>query len=474
MSRLIPRQIGAVRVGELLGEGGMAQVFQAVDTLRPDLQLAVKFLRAEALGDRDTLQRFLREGEVLKSLRHPHLVEVHGFGMVGSVPYLLMELLPGGSLKACWGEPPARLVRRLGPVADALAFVHAHGVIHRDLKPSNLLFAGDGALKATDFGVCLWEDASAERMTRSRMVVGTLGYMAPEQHGDPRRVDGRCDVFALAAILYEFTTGQPWSQVQLPPAAVRPGFPPRFARLLLDGLAADPARRTPSMAAMRDGMADWLEGAEAAGWGEVALPGFEPGVQEAATQARRREPEDAETRLGPYLDALGSGGVGARRAAAEGLLRGGRPEDESFLLEALARVPEAGRFAVAGALGRVGGSPSLDALLALLTDPYAQREAAEAASAIARRSGHGEAVLAALGREGLGPTWHWLPRARLGDGSWVDALLQAWPGLIAPQRLQALEAARELPEALRLSLRNALAPDIAARGGNLNAAWELL
>ena len=201
MTLMLPRQVGSVRVRERLGEGGMAFVHRGEDPYRPDRPLAVKLLRPEAARDAELVQRFLREGQLLKALRHPHLVEVQDFGRSGSTPYLVMELLPGGSVKACLGEPPATLVRRLLGPMEGLHVAHEAGVVHRDLKPSNLLFAADGRLKVTDFGVCLWEGAEATRVTRSRMVVGTVGYMAPEQHGDPRRVDRRADVYALGAIL---------------------------------------------------------------------------------------------------------------------------------------------------------------------------------------------------------------------------------------------------------------------------------
>ena len=274
MTVLLPKRIGGIRVLERLGEGGMAFVHRAEDPFRPDRPLAVKFLRMEAAADSELVLRFLREGEVLRHLRHPNLVEVVDFGRAGSTPYIIMELLPGGSLKQCFGEAPARLLRRLQPVAGALQLAHENGVIHRDLKPSNLLFAPDGRLKVTDFGVCLWEGGEGTRVTRSQMVVGTLGYMAPEQHGDPRNVDGRCDVYALGSILYEFTAGRPYSQVQMPPAAIRTGFPPRLARILMQSLAPDPKKRIPSMAALAEEWALWLESAESAGWGEEPLPGF--------------------------------------------------------------------------------------------------------------------------------------------------------------------------------------------------------
>ena len=475
MAAILPRMIGGIRVRECLGEGGMALVHRAEDPFRPSLGLAVKFLRPEIGADPEVVRRFLQEGEVLKRLRHPHLVEVYDFGRAGATPYVLMELLPGGSIKACRGEAPSSIIRRLVPVSEALALAHGEGVIHRDLKPSNLLFAADGRLKVTDFGVCLWEGGEGTRLTHSQMVVGTVGYMAPEQHGDPRRVDGRCDVYALGAILYEFTTGQSYSQVQLPPASVRPGFPPSLAGILMRALAADPARRIASMEKLGAELNTWLESAASAGWGEEMLPGFgaEDLSQPTVNRARSIEDEGPETRLGPYLDALRTGGVGARRAAAERLQASAKAGDETFLLAQLETCPEGARFALVHTLGVIGGAASLPALLRRLEDPFSRGEAAEAASLIAQRSGAVEAVLGALREKGLGSPWRWAPRARLGDEAWVEALPTAWPGLPVPQRIQALEAARGLPEPLRMKVR-ALAADSARAGGGLKEIWDLL
>jgi hypothetical protein len=478
MSVLIPKRIGSVRVLDRLGEGGMAIVHRAEDVFRPERQLAVKFLRPETAADAEIVQRFLREGEVLKRLRHPNLVEVMDFGRAGSTPYLLMELLPGGSIKGCRGEAPAQILRRLLPVLDALAYTHESGIVHRDLKPSNLLFAADGNLKVTDFGVCLWEGNEGTRVTHSQMVVGTVGYMAPEQHGDPRKVDGRCDVYAMGAILFEFTTGQPYSQVQLPPAAVRPGFPPGLAGILMQALAPDLARRTPSMTAFRDQLTVWLDRAEAAGWGEEPLPGFRSGDREAPTltQAKGRgaQVEPAAERLDPYLDALRSGGVGSRRAAAEGLRRSVKPGDEAFLLEALAGCPDSARFALVAALGEVGTALCLPTLLGMLGDPYARAEAAEAASAVALRCERVQEALGALREPGMGASWRWIARARLGDSDWVDAFRREWHTLAAPLRVQALTAAQQLPEPLRGGIRALAGAEAQRAGGNLKQAWESL
>ena len=472
---LLPRMVGGARVMERLGEGGMAVVHRAQDPFRPERLLAVKFLRPESGSDPELVTRFLREGEVLKALHHPHLVEVYDFGRAGGTPFLLMELLPGGSVKECRGEAPSSILRRFIPVLEALGVAHDAGVIHRDLKPSNLLFAVDGRLKVTDFGVCLWEGGASTRVTKSQMVVGTVGYMAPEQHGDPRRVDARCDVYALGAILFEFTTGQPYSQVLLPPASVRPGFPLGLAGILMRALAADPVRRIPSMAALSTELSQWLETAAAAGWGEEPLPGFRPEDRDQPTLSRARRPEDEvpEVRLGPYLDALCTGGVGSRRAAAERLLASVIPSDQAYFLEQLAVAPDGARFALVQALGIIGTEIALPPIVLLLQDPFARAEAAESLSRIAQRTGATEAILAKLQEAGLGSPWRWSPRARLGDGTWVEALLGAWGGLSTPQRIQALESAQFLPDALRNRVKASTA-DAQLTSGNLRQTWNSL
>lgn len=466
-----PTQIGSIRLLEPLGEGGMALVFRGEDRFRPGFVCAVKLLRPEVHRDMDLVRRFLREGEVLTRLSHPALVEIHAFGTSGSWPYLVMELLPGGSLKACRGEAPARMARRLVPVCQALEVAHQAGVVHRDLKPSNLLFGPDGHLKVTDFGVCFWEgEEGRTRATRSQMVVGTLGYMAPEQHGDPRRVDGRCDVYALGAILFEFATGQPYAQVQMPPATVRPGFPPRFAGLIMRALQPDPAKRMPSMAVFAAELTAWLDSAEAAGWGEEPLPGFSAQDREQATVAAPRREQGVDERLAPYLDALGTGPVGARRAAADGLAAATRPGDSAWLVSALTRVPEGARFALVKALGRVGDAEALRPLLDLLGDPFAQREAADAAAEVALRTGQLEVARQSLAEPGLGATWRWGARAALGDEAWARSVGAGWSGLSASARLQALEACRRLPDPLRASVKAATAD----ASGQARTLWEAL
>ena len=147
-----------------------------------------------------------------------------------------------------------------------------------------------------------------------------------------------------------------------------------------------------------------------------------------------------------------------------------RSGDADFLLKALREGPQPARFAVAQALERVGGTEALEPLLSLLGDPYSQREASQASARIALRCGARDRALAALREPGLGAGWRWVPRALLGDPDWVRALQAAWPTLGPGQRLQALEAARDLPEPLRRQVRDATA----GASGALLEVWRQL
>ncbi len=224
------------------------------------------------------------------------------------------------------------------------------------------------------------------------------------------------------------------------------------------------------MKSFRQELSDWLESAEAAGWGDQPLPGFSAQERERATVAGPRRDQAPEVRLAPYLDALATGPVGVRRSAAEGLVAAAQPGDSGWLEETLRRAPEGARFALVRALGKVGGATSLQLLLDLLADPFAQREAAEAVAEVALRTSQVEEARKALGEPGLGSSWRWSARAALGDENWVRALKAEWERLIPPSKLQALEASRRLPDALRGDVKSATSDAT----GQARAVWESL
>ena len=208
-------RFGRYELLEQLGAGGMGEVYRARDH---DLErdVAVKFLPQRFAADPDRLTRFALEARAASALEHPNLVAVHEVGQHDGLPYLVMELVHGVTFRRLIADRPLSPKRLLDlgvQVADGLAKAHAAGIVHRDLKPENLMLNEDGFVKILDFGLAklrppeprpVSPDALTEvgpLPTDSGGVVGTTGYMSPEQAaGDP--VDFRSDQFALGTVLY--------------------------------------------------------------------------------------------------------------------------------------------------------------------------------------------------------------------------------------------------------------------------------
>ncbi|MDI1444004.1 serine/threonine-protein kinase [Polyangium sp. 6x1] len=202
---------GRFAILERAGVGGMGSVYRALDRQTTKL-VAIKVLHAP---DTTSQARFLKEAKALAGLEHPHVVRyvTHGISPDGE-PYLVMEWLEGESLDRRLAREPLRLEESLDlarRIAVALGAAHARGIVHRDVKPSNV-FLVDSAIdkvRLLDFGIARLDDASSG-LTRTGNVLGTPGYMAPEQaRGDKRYVDARADVFSLGCLLYECLAGQP-------------------------------------------------------------------------------------------------------------------------------------------------------------------------------------------------------------------------------------------------------------------------
>jgi serine/threonine protein kinase len=200
---------------EKLGEGAMGEVYRAHDE-ELDREVAVKVMRPELSLDAERIKRFEREAKAVGRLRHPNVVTVFDVGTHEGVPYVVTELLDGRTLRALLDEGPASVATAAGmavQMASALHAVHERGIVHRDLKPENVFVTGDGRIKLLDFGVAklMLSSATGSESTLSLetmpgALVGTVGYMAPEQvRGEP--VDPRADLFSLGAILFELVEG---------------------------------------------------------------------------------------------------------------------------------------------------------------------------------------------------------------------------------------------------------------------------
>jgi hypothetical protein len=210
MLRLDDRLLGRFRIDAQIAEGGMGVVYRGFD-LKNDQPIAIKVLRPDAI---ENAARFEREATMLATLDHPGVLRyiAHGVAHEGS-PFLVVEWIEGITLAehlARVGLTPAESVAIVRRIAEALGAAHARGLVHRDVKPENVLLAG-GELeraKVIDFGL-VRHASGDQRLTETGAVVGTPGYMAPEQARGEREIDARTDVFALGCVLYECLTGMP-------------------------------------------------------------------------------------------------------------------------------------------------------------------------------------------------------------------------------------------------------------------------
>jgi eukaryotic-like serine/threonine-protein kinase len=212
-------RLGPYEVHSPLGAGGMGEVYRARDT-RLGREVALKVLPEDVSANRDRLSRFEREARSASALNHPNIITIYEIGQAEQVSYIAMELVNGWTLREILAEGPCptrRLLVIAAQIADGLARAHTAGIIHRDLKPENVMVTKEGLVKILDFGLAklaVPESGEASAMptlahpeTQPGIVMGTVGYMSPEQAGG-RAVDFRSDQFALGSILYELATGK--------------------------------------------------------------------------------------------------------------------------------------------------------------------------------------------------------------------------------------------------------------------------
>jgi eukaryotic-like serine/threonine-protein kinase len=214
-------RLGPYEVTAQIGVGGMGEVYQATDT-KLKRQVAIKVLPESVAADVDRLARFQREAEVLASLNHPHIAQIHGLEDADGVKALVMEMVEGEDLAQCLRRgaiPVDEAVVIAKQIAEALEAAHEHGIIHRDLKPSNIKVDPEGQVKVLDFGLAKVfaeekTDATASssptrsrEMTRAGVILGTAAYMSPEQ-ASGKAVDKRTDIFSFGIVLFEMLTGK--------------------------------------------------------------------------------------------------------------------------------------------------------------------------------------------------------------------------------------------------------------------------
>jgi serine/threonine-protein kinase len=329
MSELIGRKLGKYTLEARLGEGGMAAVYQSQHPQfhRP---VAIKILPPTIGQDPSFRARFAREGQTIASLNHPGIIRVYDIDEAEGLFYMVMDLLPGGTLEARLRD--GGLDRKwsadvIVKMAEALDYAHARGVIHRDIKPSNILLDAEGQPVLADFGIARMAQAEGEpNLTAAGMVMGTPAYMAPEQLGGGQP-DARSDIYALGVVLYQLLAGRaPFTgdtmavvtaHMTKQPQALRElvsDLPPALDAVVLQALAKQPEHRFKSAGvfaqALRSAAADLEPGLvrissaardlAAPTFSGVALPRAEPHPSQA-TSAALTQPATAGQKVARYL-----------------------------------------------------------------------------------------------------------------------------------------------------------------------------
>jgi WD40 repeat protein len=265
-----------------LGRGGMGVVYKALE-LRLSRLIALKMIRSGSLAGQSELARMRKEADALARLRHPNVVQIYQVGEHESRPYLALEFCEGGSLADRLRRtplPPRQAAQLLELLARAVHAAHECGILHRDLKPPNVLLAKDGVPKLTDFGLAKRLDGEQDGSvpgvhTPSGVVLGTPGYMAPEQaQGKAREATPAIDIYGLGAILYELLTGRPpfigetvaeammlvLTTAPVPPRSLDPKVPRDLETICLKCLEKEPRKRYASALELAEELARFLRG----------------------------------------------------------------------------------------------------------------------------------------------------------------------------------------------------------------------
>jgi serine/threonine protein kinase len=288
---MIGKTVSHYRILEKLGSGGMGVVYKAEDT-KLGRTVALKVLPPERVADPNRKRRFVQEARAASALNHPNIIIIHDIDEAEGVHYIAMEHVEGKTLDRLIARHGLRVNEALKyavQMAAALAKAHSAGIVHRDLKPTNVMVTDDGLVKVLDFGLAKLTEAAptgdaetavtVEPTTEEGTIVGTVGYMSPEQ-AEGKPVDARSDVFSFGSVLYEMLTGQRAFQGETkvstiaailreepkPLSQVVEGLPREVERIVKRCLRKDPAHRVQHMDDLKVALEELKEESDSGAW----------------------------------------------------------------------------------------------------------------------------------------------------------------------------------------------------------------
>ncbi|GGJ15554.1 Stk1 family PASTA domain-containing Ser/Thr kinase [Streptomyces brasiliensis] len=318
-----PRRLGGrYELGQVLGRGGMAEVYLAHDT-RLGRTVAVKTLRADLARDPSFQARFRREAQSAASLNHPAIVAVYDTGedyIDGvSIPYIVMEYVDGSTLRELLHSGrkllPERAMEMTVGILQGLEYAHRNGIVHRDIKPANVMLTRNGQVKVMDFGIARAMGDSGMTMTQTAAVIGTAQYLSPEQ-AKGEQVDARSDLYSTGCLLYELLTVRPPFVGDSPvavayqhvreepqsPSVFDPEITPEMDAIVLKALVKDPNYRYQSADEMRADIEACLDGQPVAATAAMGAVGYGAYPDDQPTTALRTDPGAAATSMLPPMN----------------------------------------------------------------------------------------------------------------------------------------------------------------------------
>ncbi|MEV6051519.1 Stk1 family PASTA domain-containing Ser/Thr kinase [Streptomyces sp. NPDC052107] len=318
-----PRRLGGrYELGQVLGRGGMAEVYLAHDT-RLGRTVAVKTLRADLARDPSFQARFRREAQSAASLNHPAIVAVYDTGedyIDGvSIPYIVMEYVDGSTLRELLHSGrkllPERAMEMTIGILQGLEYAHRNGIVHRDIKPANVMLTRNGQVKVMDFGIARAMGDAGMTMTQTAAVIGTAQYLSPEQ-AKGEQVDARSDLYSTGCLLYELLTVRPpfvgdspvavaYQHVReepQPPSVFDPEITPEMDAIVLKALVKDPNYRYQSADEMRVDIEACLDGQPVAATAAMGAVGYGGYPDDQPTTALRPDAGAGATSMLPPMN----------------------------------------------------------------------------------------------------------------------------------------------------------------------------